>query len=144
MEQTFAVMCGAAISLSQPGQSQKLNKASEKEPLQLKIEPQRFMFLACSCIQRDFPARISSRPIYICSMDLSLQPQDSKNIPRRAVFALELDTICSEIHQRKQQLLERRQNAGSHEPCTYCSVANIHEEKGILSWLMEVLNSKES
>lgn len=71
------------------------------------------------------------------------QPDDSKNIPRGAVFALELDAVRLEIHQMKKQLLERRQKADCHEPCTYCSVSNIHEESGILIWLMNSLNSKD-
>lgn len=56
------------------------------------------------------------------------QAEDSKNIPRGAVFALELDAIHLEIHQMKKQLLECRQKAGCHESCTYCSLSNIHEE----------------
>lgn len=69
------------------------------------------------------------------------QSEDSKNIPRGTVFALELDSVRTEMHQMKKQLLERRQKAGCHEPCTYCSVSNIHEERGILIWLMVLLNS---
>jgi len=71
------------------------------------------------------------------------QPEDSKNIPRGPVFALELDAVHPEIHQMKKQLQERRQKAGCHEPCTYCSVSNIHEEREILIWLTDLLNSKD-
>lgn len=72
-----------------------------------------------------------------------VQPEDSKNVPRGAVLALELDAVHPEIQQMKKQLLERRQKAGWQEPCTYFLVSSIYEERVILIWLTDLLNSKD-